>query len=345
MKENMNFLEINVIKDEIKEMMPMRFSQIYQKDDTFLFKLKQGYYIRLILPNLIYLSHKKENINQSGNFALFLRRRIKGAYVKEVEQLRSERIIYFKLISKGKVFFLYIELFSKGNIVLTDEENVIIGSYNKQVRGNSFEKGEKYNLENPNLNLFELTKKDFDEKFEGKDLFEIIKGGFGKVLAHEITSSEDKSYYEQWKDVLNRERKGIQYLEDGEVKYFSPINLEHFSNLDKKEFDTLSQALDDITKEFYDFQNRKKKGLKHSLEQQKKRIGQIDEDVKLNKEKAKFLYHNYKDIDMLLRNLDKKFKEGGKKELINFLESNNIPYKNINTKEKSVIVEFNNEGE
>ncbi|MFW6046189.1 MAG: NFACT family protein [Candidatus Woesearchaeota archaeon] len=343
MKENMNFLEINTIKEEIKEMMPIRFGQIYQKDDTFLFKLKQGYYIRVILPSLIYLSHKKENINQSGNFALFLRRRIKGAYVKDVKQLRSERILYFKLISKGKVFFLYVELFSKGNIVLTDEDKIILGAYNKEVRGNSFKKGEKYTLENQNLNLFELTKKDFEDLFEGKEVFEIIKSGFGKVLAHEITSDENKSYYEQWQEVLERERKGLQYLEEGNVKSFSPVELEYFSDLEKKEFKTLSAALDDITKEFYDFQNRKKKGLKHSLEQQKKRIGQIDKDVESHKKKAKFLYHNYQEIDKLLRQLNSKFKEGGKENLIDFLKSMDIPYKNINTKEKSLIIEFNNE--
>ncbi len=339
----MNFLEINTIKEEIEEMMPIRFGQIYQIDDTFLVKLKKGYYIRIILPNLIYLSHKRENIDRSGNFALFLRRRIKGAYVKEVKQLRSERIVYFKLVSKGKVFFLFVELFSKGNIILTNEDKEIIGAYHSKIGSSSFEKGETYNLDNPYDNLFELSEKDFNEKFEDVDLFEVIKGGFGKVLAHEISLNEDKSRYENWKELLSRERKGIQYFEEGEdedIKDISPIELNYYSNLKKKEFDTFSAALDDLTKRFYEVENKEKKALKKSLRDQKGRIDEINDGVKLNKKKAEFLYHNYQEIEEILKMMRKKFEKEGVDGLKNFLKENNIPFKNINSKEKSVVLEF-----
>lgn len=63
-------------------------------------------------------------------FMEFLKSRIKGARIEQVQQLGRERIIKMDLSHCGEKFFLYIRLWSgAANILLTDTGNVILDSF------------------------------------------------------------------------------------------------------------------------------------------------------------------------------------------------------------------------
>ena len=66
-----------------------------------------------------------------NKFTTKLRKHIKGLFIDSVEQIGVERVvrITFKGADKENkdfTFFLYLEFYAKGNIILTSADNVVL---------------------------------------------------------------------------------------------------------------------------------------------------------------------------------------------------------------------------
>lgn len=74
---------------------------------------------------------------------------IKGGTIEKVEQVKTDRIIRFKIyrfdrLGKRKDYAIYVELFKNGNVLLTDSDDRILASYRKITNLDN-----KYKIEKP----------------------------------------------------------------------------------------------------------------------------------------------------------------------------------------------------
>ncbi len=123
-------IELRFVLRELEELLPLRIEKVYQMADS-LFSLRLGGSARrseLIawLGGAMYLSgYEWEKPKTPTPLAMGLRKRLRGARVVEVRQLRLERVASLRYEGDYSGW-LHVELFGRGNLVLTDEDGVIV---------------------------------------------------------------------------------------------------------------------------------------------------------------------------------------------------------------------------
>ena len=128
----MSNVDVYAICSELKKsLMDARFQKAYQPTkDTVLIRFHvpgEGRADVVFQAGLrVHLTHFPPlNPKMPPNFPMLLRKYLKGAIVSDVHQHHFDRIIEIEFQKEHK-YKLIIELFSKGNIILLDEEGQII---------------------------------------------------------------------------------------------------------------------------------------------------------------------------------------------------------------------------
>ncbi len=132
MKYELPPFSINRLAKEFSTLQNGFINKIYQPSpEEFQFKIntqtegKLSLYIKL--GKWITLTKKRiENPIQPHSFVMFLRKRIRNARIIEIRQHQFDRVIELHLQKGEKKFFIIIELFAKGNILLVDEDYKIL---------------------------------------------------------------------------------------------------------------------------------------------------------------------------------------------------------------------------
>ena len=107
-------------------------NNIYQLDEkTVIFKLHKTDMppIRLVMEagrRLHATSYAEENPAEPPAFCMALRKYLRNAWVAGIDQYEFERIVTVSFRTKTGLLKLVVELFGEGNIILTNEQNVII---------------------------------------------------------------------------------------------------------------------------------------------------------------------------------------------------------------------------
>ncbi|MBI5225229.1 NFACT family protein [Candidatus Micrarchaeota archaeon] len=123
-------------------------NKIYEpRDNYFRFKIR-GEKEFNFKAELGIRAHLSKYIEQSpenpSNFVMFLRKYLDNAKIISITQLNGDRIIDF-FVSKKVAMHLIFEMFAKGNLILTDTDYNIIGSYRfEQTDKRLIKKGQKY---------------------------------------------------------------------------------------------------------------------------------------------------------------------------------------------------------
>lgn len=95
-----------------------------------------------------FLQEQSEEVRDKPNkFTQKLRKHIKGLFLESIEQIGVERVVrvVFKGADKANkafTFFLYLEFYAKGNIILTDANNVILAC----LRDHAYSETEKVSM-------------------------------------------------------------------------------------------------------------------------------------------------------------------------------------------------------
>jgi predicted ribosome quality control (RQC) complex YloA/Tae2 family protein len=203
-------------------------------------KLKQGYYVSAISSisrNSFSLKMRHANLSDvililstTGiwitrmNFRSFedspiintMKSELERAKFESIEQKRDERVAYLKFKHlDGRVRFLVAELFSRGNIIVCDENNVIITILNPvEVRHRILRTGMTYRLPPPRgINIFDLTINDLLELREKeKDPNIEIEKWLGRNI------SLSKKYIEEIIARANMEHKKLSEITRKEME-------------------------------------------------------------------------------------------------------------------------------
>jgi predicted ribosome quality control (RQC) complex YloA/Tae2 family protein len=333
--------------------------------DKFKFKLRtrEGTKHLLLFPNAVFFSQYKISARkQTSGFGAFLRKRLEGKRILSLKQHRADRI----LIMEFSDYFLVLELFLNGNLVLTDKNFKILSALKQEKsRNRLIAKNERYFFPdsrklNPKEMRFDDFKRKFNENFNGNAVLSVVSITevapiFVEEIFFKLKLKKDKIKETELKKVFI-ELKKIYSLKEklepiqvtkGKEKIILPFKLSCIKSF--IELDSINSALDEFySKKFFEEKTSDKKpsqfiALEHSHKKQLQAERKLKNQIQENKLKGEALYANNLLIQGIINSIKKGFTKGLSEEEIkekinSFLTKNNKGIKLISlTKNKAVL--------
>ena len=333
----MSNVDVYAICSELKKSLKdARFQKAYQPTkDTVLIRFHvpgEGRADVVFQAGLrVHLTHFPPlNPKVPPNFPMLLRKYLKGAIVSDIHQHHFDRIIEIEFQKEHK-FKLIIELFSKGNIILLDEEGQIILPLKRKLWENrriSSKEEYKYPPER-GISPLKAQKEDITELFTNSNtdiIRTLAKSGFGGLYAEEIVLRANVPKKKQATEIDNNELNSIynamiQVFNPLKTDEFNPqivtnnkndvlpINLQIYNEYQKKSFPSYNEAAD----EFYssivgeDIKNVQESiweaevgKYEKRLRIQRETLEKFEKTVKESKIKGDLLYSNYQKVQKIL---------------------------------------------
>ncbi len=307
--------------------------------------------LNIKMPNKLYKTEIKEKSTEPQGFVMYLRKKLSNARLLSLKQIGLERIVEFKFQTKEGIYYLIIELFAKGNVLLLDEEKLILQAlYYKKWKDRVIKPKGRYDFPPKRHNLFEIDEKLFKQIIESakKPIVKILAVDFGLsgIYAEELLLRANivddkncnlKKLLNTGKTLLNQAEPGIVF-EGKDIIDVTPFRLKLYADKEYKKFDSFNQALD---KYFLNFNETTKKEnpklikLRKIIDEQERLIKQIKEGIKDSEEKANAIYNNYLEIKDLFDKINE-LKGKSWDSVQKFLEKNS-KVKKINLKEKTIV--------
>jgi len=351
LKQSMSSFDIAAVLLEISEYVEgARINNIYQiTPKRIVFKLH-----RPDQPKFFLLIEAGKRIHKTRfeiekplkppDFCMILRKNLRNAIIKEINQQDFERIVIIKALTKDAQFNLIIELFDEGNIILTNEKNEILHALTyKKMRDREIKRSIPFQL--PPLsgkNPLTITINDIEELKNFKEL-EAVKAltkilGIGGLYAEEIflranidkniqckslTKEDIEKIHAAIKDVAAPliQRKLIPYIAINEKNQFVdaiPFFLKKYEKLQLRRYPSFNEALDDYytATELEEKRRKKVETLKKEIEKyeriieaQKRALEDMQLKIEKNKNIGNIIYMHLHELQQLIeriRTTDKK---------------------------------------
>jgi predicted ribosome quality control (RQC) complex YloA/Tae2 family protein len=132
-KKEFSSFDIAAAVKELKEQIAnSRVNNIYQfGEKTIIFKLHKTDTppIRLVIEagrRLHSTTYAEESPNEPPAFCMTLRKYLRDSWLRSIEQVEFERIIVIRFDTRTGELKLFVELFGDGNIILTNDKDLII---------------------------------------------------------------------------------------------------------------------------------------------------------------------------------------------------------------------------
>jgi len=309
----MTSFDIKACIEELQFLINGRVDKIYHyPPDEIRIKIYAGERYDLIIEagKRIHLTQfPKESPRFPSPFAMLLRKHLEGSRIKGIKQHNFDRIVLLDFERRDEKKTLIVELFSRGNIILTEGDRIVMPLKQKNLRV-----GDKYKLPTP-IN-FEL-----DFKSNEEIVRYLAKSGFGGLYAEEICQRAFINKRKVTKELSNEELKRIrltirdlvnfkknpQIIINGD-KYIDvvPMDLQNYLKFNKKYFKTFNEALDVFyskftsEEEFDKAKDKELKKLKRRLEIQKKAKEQYELEERKFRRIAEIIYENYRVVDRII---------------------------------------------
>jgi len=223
-----------------------RVNNIYQLNEkTLIFKLHKIDLppIRLVTEagRRIHLTvYAQENPNVPPAFCMALRKYLRGAWVSGIEQYEFERIVTLSFKTKEGLLKLVVELFGEGNIILTNEKNMILQAlFFKRMRDRNILRNEVLAFPPPSgKNPFKVSLSELEEALKTVGEVEVVRVtarflGIGGVYAEEVLLRANVDKAKPCKNLTDMEIKGIFAALQSLLSKLSEGNLEPSIILDQ----------------------------------------------------------------------------------------------------------------
>lgn len=333
----MSNVDVYAICSELKKSLKdARFQKAYQPTkDTVLIRFHvpgEGRVDVVFQAGLrVHLTHYPPlNPKVPPSFPMLLRKYLRGATVTDVRQHHFDRIMELDF-QKEHRYTLVIELFSKGNIILLDEEKQIILPLKRRLfedRKISSKEEYKYPPER-GISPLEAKKEDIIDLFASSNtdiIRTLAKSGFGGLYAEEVvlradvpkekpaveaSADETEAIYhaiEQVFSPLKSEEIHPQIISDGKDDVL-PLDLKIYDQYQKKTFSSYNEAADefyssivgeDIKKVQEDIWGAEVGKFEKRLRIQKETLDKFERTVEESKIKGDLLYSNYQKVQKIL---------------------------------------------
>ncbi len=358
-------ISLSYLLAELKPVVEGSILRKVQELENNRFKLKlqtrQGTKDLIIVPEAIFLTSYSLPAKQlTSGFGAFLRKRISNKKILSLKQQGLDRIVLLEFDE----YFLILELFAKGNIILTTKDFEIVSAYRKeQWKDRKVSKGEEYKFpSSKGLNPLEIDEKELKPLFlesnadsirtlvsklniapvVGEEAF-LIAGVEKSTPATELKSGELSKVLKELKQLYYVElQKSKPVLAAGQILPFEM----KAAGAAEKEFPSINSALDGHFSAA--IAEKKSEAPKTSLKQAKLENNlkiQLDSQKSLGKKVieeqaiAESIYSNYAAINQALnlaRALEKAKME--KEDVMYKLSELGLELKQIDLKNKKIYV-------
>ncbi len=329
----MSNVDLKCIAYELKEKLVGSWVQkIYQLNGnlfSFIFRKPGEGKLEFIVDlgkrcNVTSLKWIKKKI--ASTFPMALRKYLRNSLLEDFSQVNFDRILKLSFSKREEKFFVYIEMFRDGNIILTDGENKILHALREhRFKHRVLRRNETYSLPpNDKIDIFNNFKMELLNRKEthgNLDLFGFLYKNLnlGPREIEEICclSKVDKKRKikniceEEFRKVLDgieklKEKimkigfKGYVYFSNGEKLDYSPLKLEIYGEKKHVEKESLNEAIDYF---FYDDwvkfhrENHEEEKDKKIIKHLRKAINEFLEKAKECIEKANLIYSHLTEIE------------------------------------------------
>ncbi len=364
-------LDLYFLLKEFKFLENERIDNFYLEDEVFYMKVyarsKGNIFITNKISKFIYLDTFKNEVSNPSSFIQHLRKYLKSGFIRCIEQIPSERIIKIEIEKKEEEdiikYYLFIELFSGGNIILTDSNlNIKNALEKKTFKDRKIKVKSDYELPpNKELSVYNFEEDKFKEEFNNSDLilvkFLAIKLGLGGKYSEYVCSKAEIPF-----DLMNitdsqviNIRDEIQKLLNMDLK--ACIAEDDFYPFEKESkdiiyFPSFNDAIKTYYSKFLKNEDKKEKEIQillnkllNRLEKQESQFIENEKDYEKYNSIGNKIYENYAQIEYLLKQIDIALKEKGEKFVIDSIKNSENPIlKKIiqfNPKKREIKIELN----
>ena len=279
-KKEFSSFDITATIKELKTIIvDSRVNNIYQLNEkTIIFKLHKTNKppMRVVMETgrrLHATSYAEENPTEPPAFCMVLRKYLRGAWVAGIDQYEFERIVTVSFRTKTGLLKLTVELFGEGNIILTNEQDVIIHALAfKRMRDRDIL--HKVVLQLPpssGKNPFKVTQSELEEALKNAGETEVVRTiarflGVGGVYSEEILLRANVDKIKHSNTLTTVEVigvfEGLQGLllavssihlepcivlgEDDDFLDVVPLRLKRYEGFKMKVYDSFNKALDEF---------------------------------------------------------------------------------------------------
>ncbi|MBN2368777.1 NFACT family protein [Candidatus Woesearchaeota archaeon] len=369
MAKELSAMELHFLVKEFQKLIDGKIDKIYEKDSSFTIQLflpgKGKQFLKIDLPGMIFLSKKKDRVEETGKFGLALRKHISNSRIRKVEQKEFERIVQFTLEIKEKKYYLLIELFSPGNVILCNEEQKIIlakkykGFGSRIIRPNISYKYPKRDIDTLKINESDFVKVIETSTRNSVVITLAVELGLGGLYAEElclraginkketeISKKDMKQIFKVSKDLIEATPAPCLYYDDNSLIDSAPVPLKKYEPMKRTETDSFSEGLEKV----YSSSDKKKakkptryekeiNKLSGIIRSQEAQIKGFENSAAENQEKGEVLYEKYGLLDNLLKEFKKIIKEHPMKEVKEKTKDHDV-IKGIDEKNKKISIEI-----
>ena len=319
-KKSISSLELAALVNELQFLLNGKVSQIYHPEKNLLLlqlhaPRRGKQLLKIISGKWLCLTQQKESALKPSGFCMQLRKYIDNAIIKNLYQQGSERVVIFE-IEKLEKYFLIIELFSKGNIILTDAKNVIITALeNQEWKDRTIKPKEKYVFPPLEINWKEVSVKKVQEvlkKSEKRNLATSLATeiGLGGLYAEELCRQAGVDLEQvpakvgaKEAELLVKTMKNFQIAISTPKGYIYENDVTPFPLLEKKplqEMESYNQAIDTLklSEKPSPYQN-KIKTLQRTIAEQEEAIKNQTEKIIIGSQKGELIYEKYMALQKL----------------------------------------------
>ena len=338
MKNELSSLDLYYLIQEFQDLISSKIDRIYNSKENkreLLISLhttgRGKSFLKVILPGIMFNASQKEIYENPTGFCMFLRKYFEGARIKKIKQKDFERVVEIEIETfentSTKNYFIIFELFSKGNIIICDENYQILNILEQQHwTTRELRKGEKYLFPKSENNVLHIDFENFKSIIKKSSRDSAVKSlaidfSLGGVYAEEVcfVSNVDKS-----EKISNLSEKDILNVYNGfrglferplapnfcnnnilpfEMKLFESINLHEA----KKSYETFSSAIEknhtNIVAEKNDKKQQQIDKIHTIINEQEKMLIETEHFAIDNQRKGELIYENYNQINEIIRTI------------------------------------------
>ncbi len=278
-KKEFTSFDVSAVVHELRQQISnSRVNNIYQVDPkTFLFKLHRTNTPPLLLvveagKRLHLTVYVPEKPLRPPDFCMALRKHLKDAWLRGIEQCEFERIVNIHFEGKTSKFMLALELFGEGNLILVDQTGEILQALVfKHMRDRNILRGETYRPP-PAIgkNPLRVSLEELKSIFEAGGNSEVVKTiaralGVGGMYAEEVlarsvveknklcnalTTEEKESIHSNLRSLLSKIidcKFEPRIILDPSKSHIDavPFPLKHYEGENFLAFGTFNEALDE----------------------------------------------------------------------------------------------------
>ncbi|MDI6888206.1 MAG: ribosome rescue protein RqcH [Methanocellales archaeon] len=339
MKEQMTSVDVAAVVAELQRLIDAKLNKAYQHGDEIRLRLhskSERYDLVIEAGKRIHLTkYPRSGPKIASSFSMLLRKHLTGGRVAAIEQYDFDRIVEIHIQRGDAKRVLVAELFSKGNVVLLDENRkIILPLKSMSFRDRKIKRGEQYEYPPSQMNPMEINKEELRTLFDKseKDVVRTLASGLnmGGIYAEEVCTRTgiEKSVpaksldRKQFESVYTTLHTLFEPIKSGALKPHIvvaeemvdvlPFELRPYETYERRYFDTFNDALDEffsvkeikkVEEEGREIKEVQLDTIKRTLKQQEEALQRFRQKERECIQKAERLYALYQRIDKVLRNI------------------------------------------